>query len=67
VKYPLFLSVFNITMNSMDKFSKNPQIPNFMKIHPVGKELLHWDRRTDGQIMTTLTDDFRNFANAPKE
>ena len=28
-------------------FSKNPQIPNFMKIRPVGAELFHADGRTD--------------------
>jgi len=31
----------------MDSFSKNTQIANFMKIRPVGYELLHADRRTD--------------------
>ena len=42
---------------------KNIQIPNFMKIRPVGAELLHADRWTD---TTKLTVAFRNFANAPK-
>jgi hypothetical protein len=45
VKYPLFLS----DLNSLDSFSKNPQISNFMKIRPVGAELFHADIRTDIQ------------------
>jgi hypothetical protein len=37
-----------------------------MKIHPVGAELFHVDRRTDERRdMTKLTVAFRNFANAP--
>jgi len=34
-----------------------------MKIHPVGAELFHEDRRTD---TTNVKVAFRNFANAPK-
>ena len=46
-----------------DRFSKNTQISNFMKIRPVGGELFH----ADGQIdMTKVIVVFRNFANAPK-
>jgi hypothetical protein len=30
-------------------FSRSPQIPNIMKIHPVEVKLFHEDRRTDGQ------------------
>jgi len=38
-----------------------------MKIRPVGAELFHAGRRTEGQTdMTKLTVTFRNFANAPK-
>ena len=38
-----------------------------MKIHPVGAELFHADRRTYGQTnMTELIVAFSNFANAPK-
>jgi hypothetical protein len=38
-------------------FEKNTQISNFIKIHPVGAELFHADRRTDGQTegMTKLS------------
>ena len=49
----------------MDRFSKkkkNNQVPNFMKICPVGAELFHADGRTD---MTKPIVAFRNFANAP--
>ena len=35
-----------------------------MKIHPVGAELFHADRRTD---ITKVIMAFRNIANAPKE
>jgi len=34
-------------LNILDKFSRNTQIPNFMKILPVGDELFHADGRTD--------------------
>jgi hypothetical protein len=43
-----------------------------MKIHPVGAELFHADRRTDGRAgggrtdMKKLTLDFLNFVNTPK-
>jgi hypothetical protein len=40
---------------------------NFMKIRPVGTELSHADRITDGRTdMTKLIVSFRSFANAPK-
>jgi hypothetical protein len=35
------------------KFSKNPPIPKFMKIRPVGVDLFHTDRQAEGQ--TDLT------------
>ena len=62
-KYPLFLSDLNKTWTFPDRFSKKSQISNFVKIRPMGTELLHEDRQKD---MTTLTVAFRNFANAPK-
>jgi hypothetical protein len=55
VKSRLVLSGFLYNTKTNDRFSKNPQISNFMKIYPVGIELLHWDRRDDGRIMTKLT------------
>jgi len=44
------------------QISKNAQISNFMKIYPVGAELLHADRKTD---MGKLIVAFRDFSNAP--
>jgi hypothetical protein len=49
---------------SVNRFSKNIQISNFMKILSVGAELFHADRRTD---MTKLIVAFRNFSNGPKK
>ena len=46
-----------------DRFLKNTQISNFIKIRPVGGELFRADGQTD---MTKVTVVFRNFANAPK-
>jgi len=46
-----------------DRFSKNPEIPNFRKIRPVGAKLFHAGGRTD---VTKLIVAFRDFANAPK-
>jgi hypothetical protein len=31
-----------------DGFSRNPKIPNLMKIHPVGAKLFHVDRHNLG-------------------
>ena len=47
----------------MDKFEKNTQISNFMKIRPVRAELFHVDGRAD---MTKLMVVSRSVANAPK-
>jgi hypothetical protein len=47
VKHTLFLSDFNETLIFGDKFSKNIEIPNFIKMRPVEAELLHADRWTD--------------------
>jgi len=52
-------------MNFLDRVYKNPQIPNFTKIRPVGAELSPADGETDGRTdMTKLIVAFRNFANA---
>jgi len=32
------------------RFSKNPQILNFMEIRPVGAKLIHEHRKTDGMM-----------------
>ena len=34
-------------MQFLDGFSKNTQMPNFMKIRPVGTEFFHADGQTD--------------------
>jgi hypothetical protein len=49
VKCPLFLPDFNEIWIFLDRVSKNTQISTFMKIRPVGAELFHADRRTDGR------------------
>jgi len=49
-------------MNFLNRFSKSPQMPNFMNIRLMGAEF-HADGRTD---MTKLIVAFRNFAKAPK-
>ena len=43
----LFLSDCNQIRIFRDRFSKVPQIWNFMKIYPVGNEMFHADGRTD--------------------
>ena len=45
VTYPLFLSEFN-ELNFLDRFSKNTQISNFMKIRLLVAE---FSKRIDGQ------------------
>jgi hypothetical protein len=49
VKHPLFLSYFKETLTFSTYSKKDTQIPNFMKIHPVGAKLFRvTDGRTDG-------------------
>ena len=65
-------------LNFLDRFSKNAEISNLIKIHPVGSNLLYEDgqthRQTDGRTdtqtdgrtdVTKLTVVFCNSANAP--
>jgi hypothetical protein len=72
IGYPLVLSNFNETWIFLDRFSKNTRISNFMKIRPVGGEMVHaggWtDRPTDKETYTTKpTVTFRNTASAPED
>ena len=53
--YPLVLSYFNETCTFWTDFWK---ISNFIKIRPVGAELIHEDGQKD---RTKLTVAFRNF------
>ena len=55
VKYTLFLPDFNDTL-IFDRFSKNAQISNFMKIRPAGYELFYADGRTDRLRMDRQAD-----------
>jgi len=48
VKYPLLSVTFQCNLNFLDRFSKNTQISNLIKIGPVGAEL-HANGRTDRQ------------------
>ena len=63
VKYPLFLFDSHETWSFRDRFSKNTQISNFMKIRPVEAEVFHADVQTD---MTKLIVTYRNSENASK-
>jgi hypothetical protein len=47
----------------VDRFSRNIQLSDSMKMSPVGADLLHVDGQED---MTKLIFAFRNFANKPK-
>jgi hypothetical protein len=47
----------------LDRFWKNSQPSNSMKIRPVGAELFHADRQTDIRMLILA---FRNFVNEPK-
>ena len=46
-KIPVILVGFKWKLNFLDRFSKNTQIPNFMKIRPVGAEFSYADRQMD--------------------
>jgi len=63
VKGPLSFSDFHEICIVSTYFQKNIQMPNFMKICPVGAWLFHADR---GTSMSNLLVAFRHFAKAPK-
>jgi len=48
-KVHFILVRFSCNLNFLDRFFKNLQISNFMKLRPVVPELLRADGRTDGQ------------------
>jgi hypothetical protein len=61
-KLPVIPVGFQSNPNSLDRFSKNIQILNVVKIRPVGAESFH----ADGHVMTKLIVTFRNFTNPSK-
>jgi hypothetical protein len=67
-KVLVFLAGLQGNSNFLDRYSKNTQIANFMKIWHLGADLFHAEGRIDGQTdMTKLTVAFRNSAKAPKK
>jgi len=60
---PVIIVRLKYSFNFLNRFSKNTQISNLIKIRPVGDEVFHANGRTDIQTdMTKVTVAFRNFA-----
>jgi hypothetical protein len=71
IEYPLFMSDFNQTC-CLERFSKNPQLSNFMKLCSVGAELLQMDGQTDRHThrqrdMIKLVTAFHNIVSVAKK
>ena len=65
-KQPQDLSDFHVTLNFLDRISRNTKILNLKEICSVEAELFHADTRTDGRTdMTKLTVTSRNFGKRP--
>ena len=65
-KLPIILARVYWNLNFLERFLKNTQISNFMKIREFGAELFHAATQTDWQTWLKLIVAFRNFPNAPK-
>jgi hypothetical protein len=61
-----YFAGFYWNLDFLDRFSKNSQESNLIKICPVGAELFHADGQTDRRMDMKRTVAFTNFANAPK-
>ena len=63
---PVILVTLLRTLNFLVIFSEITQVSNLIKIRPVGAELFHAYRKTDGRTdMTKQIIAFRNFSKAP--
>ena len=61
---PVTVVSFQWNLKSLDAFSKNIQIQKFMKIRPVGVELIHAEGRTDRHDKTDSR--FSKFRHVPE-